>query len=57
MTIFIKDKGNDSPVATFPLVIGPKSENHDAVEKIIRDDMQKLCKYKLPGILGGGADG
>ena len=55
MTVFIKDRGNDSLKATLPLVLGPKSEyQHDEVVRIIGEDMKKLCKNKILGILGGG---
>ena len=57
ITIFLKNKGNDSPFATFPVVVGPKSSSHDRLEKIIADDMKYMTSYRIPGYLGGSKEG
>ena len=48
MTLFEQEKTNDLPRATFPLVIGFKSDCHDTVEQIIAEDFQKMSSYSLP---------
>jgi hypothetical protein len=35
MTIFRKEKKMDSPITTFPVAIGLKSDNHDPLEEIV----------------------
>ena len=51
ITILLGSKDYDSPCATFPLVIGPKSSCHNEVERIIGNDMQRLTKYKMPAFI------
>jgi hypothetical protein len=52
MTLFVKDKKQDSPIATFPLVVGLKSDSHDKVERIIGRDMEKMAKTRMKAFLG-----
>jgi hypothetical protein len=52
MTIFLQNKTLDSPLATFPLVIGLKSDSHDRVERIIGDDMKNMANSHIPAFLG-----
>jgi hypothetical protein len=40
MTIFRKDKNLDSPIATFPIAIGLKTDNHNPVEEIAGCDIK-----------------
>ena len=52
MTIFEAGVMNDSSRATFPLAIGPKSESHDFIEKVIGADMKKLSTTRQYGFIG-----
>ena len=42
----------DSPVATFPIAIGPKKVSHDRVEKIIAEDMHSMKCKPVSGFIG-----
>ena len=42
----------DSPVATFPIAIGPKKDSHDSVEKIIAEDMHSMKCKQVSGFIG-----
>jgi hypothetical protein len=52
ITIFKKERGLDSSIATFPVGLGPKGINHDTVEKAIGDDIMRLRTSALNGIFG-----
>jgi hypothetical protein len=51
MTIFRKDKNLDSPIATFPIAIGFKTDNHDPVEEIVGCDIEDMVKSKLQAFI------
>jgi hypothetical protein len=47
MTIFRRDKNLDLPIATFPIAIGLKTDNHNPVEEIVGRNIKKMMKSKL----------
>ena len=49
---FPKNKISNSPLATFPIAIGPKSESHDELEGIIALDLKKMANKRIPGFIG-----
>jgi hypothetical protein len=53
MTIFGKEKKQDSPLATFPIAIGLKSDSHERVEGIIGKDLQWMANNRIPAFIGG----
>ena len=53
MTIFPRDKKQDSPIATFPLAVRLKSDNHDLVERLIGRDFKMMASTKMRAFLGG----
>lgn len=53
MTIMMGEKKKDSPSATFPIAIGPKTANHNALERIIGNDLLKMTTERIPAFLGG----
>ena len=55
ITIFVEKDKTDSPRATYPICIGPKSASHDPIEKIIAKDMQMMRSFPTKAILGARA--
>jgi hypothetical protein len=51
MTIFRKNKNLDSPIATFPIAIGLKTDNYDPVEEIVGHDIKDMMKSKLQAFI------
>jgi hypothetical protein len=51
MTIFRKDKNLDLPIATFPIAIGLKTDNHNPVEEIVGRDIKDMMKSKLQAFI------
>ena len=52
ITIFKNKRGYDSPLATFPIAMGPKSKKHDTVEKIIAKDLALMRSTRIESIVG-----
>jgi hypothetical protein len=52
MTIFRKDKHLDLPIATFPVAIGLKSNNHDPLEEIVGQDIKNMMNSKIDAFIG-----
>jgi hypothetical protein len=52
MTIFRKEKKMDSPIATFPVAIGLKSDNHDPLEEIVGQDIKNMMNSKIDAFIG-----
>jgi hypothetical protein len=52
MTIFRKEKKMDSPIATFPVAIGLKSDNHDPLEEIVGRDIKNMMNSKIDAFIG-----
>jgi hypothetical protein len=52
MTIFRKDENLDLPIATFLVSIGLKSDNHDPLEKIVRQDIKNMMNSKIDAFIG-----
>jgi hypothetical protein len=52
MTIFRKEKKMDSPIATFPVAIGLKSDKHDPFEEIVGQDIKNMMSSKIDVIIG-----
>jgi hypothetical protein len=51
MTIFRKEKNLDSPIATFPVAIGLKSDNHDPLEEIVGQDIKNMMNSKIDAFI------
>ena len=49
---FPKNKISDSPLATFPIAIGPKNESHDELEGLIALDFKKMSSSRIPAFMG-----
>jgi hypothetical protein len=51
MTIFRKEKKMDSPIATFPVAIGLKSDNYNPLETVGRD-IKNMMNSKIDAFIG-----
>jgi hypothetical protein len=52
ITIFGRGRQKDSPIATYPVALGPKGKSHNLVERLIADDIEKMRTTALPSMLG-----
>jgi hypothetical protein len=56
MTIFRNDKNLDSPIATFPVAIGLKSDIHHPLEEIVGQDIKNMANSKIDASIGTVGD-
>ena len=52
ITIFRRYSKRDSPIGTYAVALGPKGKNHDQIEKIIADDINKMRTNAINAVLG-----
>ena len=52
ITVFLKYRGKDTAISTFPVAIGPKASNHDVVEEIIGLDYKKMKSTATLAMMG-----
>ena len=52
ITIFRLHSNRDSPIGTYAVALGPKGKNHDQIEKIIADDIEKMKTNAVSAVLG-----
>jgi hypothetical protein len=52
MTIFRKETKMDLPIATFPVAIVLKSDNHNLLEEIVGQDIKNMMNSKIDAFIG-----